>query len=109
MAGRYGAGVYIRGIVVPFYHSATTLGEDHISISRGKPINPADCLVVYNSNETGSLNDPLLISPIERIHNDGSTKSFKLLGVLLDDICPLMHTLIIYVPKSLNHYFASTG
>jgi hypothetical protein len=32
MAGRHGAGVYIRGTVVPFYHSATTLGEDHISI-----------------------------------------------------------------------------
>jgi hypothetical protein len=32
MAGRYGAGAYIRGTVVPFYHSATTLGEDHISI-----------------------------------------------------------------------------
>jgi hypothetical protein len=32
MAGRYGAGVYIRGTVVPFYHSATTLAGDHISI-----------------------------------------------------------------------------
>jgi hypothetical protein len=32
MAGRYGAKVYIRGTVVPFYHSATTPGEDHISI-----------------------------------------------------------------------------
>jgi hypothetical protein len=36
MAGRYGAGVYIRGTVVPFYHSATTLGEDHTSIHQGK-------------------------------------------------------------------------
>jgi hypothetical protein len=52
--------------------------------TRGKPINPADCQVVYNSNETGSLNNPLLISPIERIRNDGNTKSFKLLGVHLD-------------------------
>jgi hypothetical protein len=32
MAGRYGAGVYIRGTVVPFYHSATTPGEDPFSI-----------------------------------------------------------------------------
>ncbi len=32
MAGRYGAGVYISGTVVPFYHSATTSGGDHISI-----------------------------------------------------------------------------
>ncbi len=53
--------------------------------TRGKPINPADCQVMYNSNESGSLNDPLLIFPIERINNDGSTKSFKLLGVHLDE------------------------
>jgi hypothetical protein len=32
MAGRYGAEVYIRGTVVPFNHSAATLGEDHISV-----------------------------------------------------------------------------
>jgi hypothetical protein len=32
MAGRYEAEVYIRGTVVPVHHSATTLGEDHISI-----------------------------------------------------------------------------
>jgi hypothetical protein len=36
MAGRYGAEVYIRGTVVPLHHSATTLGEDHISIHRGR-------------------------------------------------------------------------
>ncbi len=36
MAGRYGAEVYIRGTVVPFYHSAATLGEDHISVHQGK-------------------------------------------------------------------------
>ncbi len=36
MAGRYGAEVYIRGTVEPFHHSAATLGEDHISIHRGK-------------------------------------------------------------------------
>jgi hypothetical protein len=53
--------------------------------TRGKPINPDECQVVFNSNETGTLNDPLLISPIERIHNEGNTKSFKLLGVLLDE------------------------
>ncbi len=40
MAGRYGAGVYIRGTVVPFYHSATTLGEDHISIHIEKKHHP---------------------------------------------------------------------
>ncbi len=36
MAGLYGAEVYIRGTVVPFHHSATTLGEDHISIHQEK-------------------------------------------------------------------------
>jgi hypothetical protein len=32
MAGRYGAGVDIRRTIIPFPHSASTLGEDHISI-----------------------------------------------------------------------------
>jgi hypothetical protein len=31
MAGRYGAGVYIRNPCVPSYHSAATSGGDHIS------------------------------------------------------------------------------
>jgi hypothetical protein len=34
--GPVGAEVYIRGTVVPFHHSATTLGEDHISIHQEK-------------------------------------------------------------------------
>jgi hypothetical protein len=53
--------------------------------TRGKHINPADCQIVYNSNETGTVNDPTLITSIERIHNEGTTKTFKLLGVLLDE------------------------
>ncbi len=36
MVGRYGAEVYIRGTVVPLHYSAATIGEDHISIHRGK-------------------------------------------------------------------------
>ncbi len=40
MAGWYGTGVYIRGTVVPFYHSATTPGEDHISIHIEKKHHP---------------------------------------------------------------------
>ena len=40
MAGRYGAGVYIRGTVVPFYFSATTSGGDHISIHIEKKHHP---------------------------------------------------------------------
>jgi hypothetical protein len=32
MAGWYGAEVDIRRTIVPFPHSASTLGEDHISI-----------------------------------------------------------------------------
>jgi hypothetical protein len=36
MADRYGAGADIRGTIVPFPPSASTLGEDHISIHREK-------------------------------------------------------------------------
>ncbi len=53
--------------------------------TRGKPINPLDCNLVFNNNEIGVQNDPELIYPIERIYNDGETKSFKLLGVLFDE------------------------
>jgi hypothetical protein len=40
MAGWYGAEVYIRGTIVPLDHSATTLGEDHISIHIEKKHHP---------------------------------------------------------------------
>jgi hypothetical protein len=51
----------------------------------GKPINEADCQLVYNSTELGYVTDPLLVSPIERVHNNGNEKSFKLLGVYFDE------------------------
>jgi hypothetical protein len=53
--------------------------------TRGKIINPQDCHLVFNDNEIGQPEDPTRIYDIERIHNDGSTKSFKLLGVLFDE------------------------
>jgi hypothetical protein len=53
--------------------------------TRGKKINPADCHLVYNGNEIGMPEDQSLIYEIERIYNEGPTKNFKLLGVLLDE------------------------
>ncbi len=53
--------------------------------TRGKQINPRDCHLVYNGNEVGVPEDPNLAYEIERIHNEGETKNFKLLGVLLDE------------------------
>jgi hypothetical protein len=53
--------------------------------TRGKNINPRDCRLVFNSNEIGKTEDPNLVYEIERIYNEGQTKSFKLLGVLLDE------------------------
>ncbi len=53
--------------------------------TRGKPINPLDCILHFNENEIGLPNNPGLIHEIERIHNGGETKSFKLLGVLIDE------------------------
>jgi hypothetical protein len=51
----------------------------------GKPINDDECRLVYNSTEIGIDTDPLLVSPIERVHNNGAEKSFKLLGVYFDE------------------------
>jgi hypothetical protein len=53
--------------------------------TRGKRVNPADCILLYNDNEIGSPENPELIYPISRIYNDGDEKSFKLLGVLFDE------------------------
>jgi hypothetical protein len=53
--------------------------------THGKIINNADCNLIYNNNEPGQPEDPTLISPIDRISNDSSETSFKLLGVLIDE------------------------
>jgi hypothetical protein len=53
--------------------------------TRGKPINEVDCQLVYNSTELGHVTDPLLVTPIERVHNNGAEKSFKLLCVYFDE------------------------
>ena len=53
--------------------------------TRGKIINPLDCHLVFNNNEIGQPEDLAFIYDIERIYNDGPTKSFKLLGVLFDE------------------------
>jgi hypothetical protein len=53
--------------------------------TRGKAINPIDCQLMFNENEIGLPEDPELIHPIERIHNEGTSRNFKLLGVLFDE------------------------
>jgi hypothetical protein len=53
--------------------------------TRGKPIDVNDCQVVYNSSEIGHDTNPLLVTPIERVHNNGNERSFKLLGVYFDE------------------------
>jgi len=53
--------------------------------THNKPVNPLDCVITYNSTEIGLPTDPALVSPIERIYNEGRETSFKLLGILLDE------------------------
>jgi hypothetical protein len=55
--------------------------------TRGKPINNNECKIFYNDNEPND-NDPLLITEIERCHNNHPTNScrtYKLLGVYFDE------------------------
>jgi len=52
--------------------------------TKGKKVNNEICKI-FNNNEIRKFQDPLLIFPIEHIHNQGTTKVFKLLGVLLDE------------------------
>jgi len=75
--------------------------------TRGKIINPQDCHLVFNSNEIGQPEDPERIYEIERIYNDGPTKSFKLLGVLFDEylqccqVVARVHGYIFLKPRPL--------
>ena len=53
--------------------------------TRGKIVDPADCNVLFNSNEIGLPENPNLIMPLERIYNEGTETCFKLLGVYFDE------------------------
>jgi len=53
--------------------------------TKGKNVDDNVCKVFFNNNEIGKPEDQNLIFPIERIHNAGATKNFKLLGILLDE------------------------
>ncbi len=53
--------------------------------TQGKPINPRECRLLFNSKEIGNPEDLALIYEIESVHNEGQLKSFKLLGILLDE------------------------
>jgi hypothetical protein len=53
--------------------------------TRGKRIDPDDCILIFNNNEIGQPENPNLLFPITRVHNDGLEKNFKLLGVLFDE------------------------
>jgi hypothetical protein len=53
--------------------------------TRGKRVDPNHCNLLFNNNEIGLPEDPSLIFPITRIHNEGAETSFKLLGILFDE------------------------
>jgi hypothetical protein len=74
--------------------------------TRGKRIDPDNCRLMFNNNEIGKPNDPGLIYPITRIHNDGEEKNFKLLGVLFDEYLSFEDHILICVTKSLSRFFA---
>ncbi len=53
--------------------------------TQNKPVDPAICNVVYNTNKIGLHDDPALITPIEGISAENQESSFKLLGVHFDE------------------------
>ena len=63
----------------------TSKTKDIICRSHGKIIDPEQCRIVFNSNEIGQEENIELIKHIDRVHNKGAEKSFKLLGVYLDE------------------------
>ena len=55
---------------------------------KGKKVNLNGLEVVFNDNEIGKPQNPEKIFPLERVHdnnNDKNSRSYKLLGVLLDE------------------------
>ncbi len=58
--------------------------------TRGKMIDPADCQLMFNSNEIGQIENPDLIVPITRVHLDGEEKK-----VLNYWACTLMGTYLL--------------
>jgi hypothetical protein len=60
--------------------------------NQGAVVREEDCNIVFNSNVIGFEEIPSLITHIDRIHNAGNEKSFKLIGVLFD----YQHTTHLY-------------
>ncbi len=56
--------------------------------THGKIINPADAVIIFDANEPGQPHNEEMIYTLERIHNeheDKNKRSYKLLGVHLDE------------------------
>jgi len=49
--------------------------------AHSKPVNPLDCIIVFNANEPGKPVNLELVFPIERVHNEGPLKRFNRLGI----------------------------
>jgi hypothetical protein len=75
--------------------------------THGKKINSNECVLTFNNNEPGQPEDPNLISNIDRIHNEGNEKSFKLLGVLFDEYLSFNDHISNLWPKFQNRFFTS--
>jgi hypothetical protein len=67
--------------------------------TQNKPVDPAVCNLVYNTNEFGLPEDPALITPIERISSENQESSFKLLGVYIDEHLSFKHHIDILCAK----------
>ena len=72
--------------------------------THGKKINSNECVLTFNTTEPGQPVDPNLIYNIDRIHNEGQEKTFKLLGVLFDEYLSFqdhISSLCVKISKSL--------
>jgi hypothetical protein len=62
---------------------------------------------MFNGNEIGTIENPNLIVPIVRIHDQGDEKSFKLLGVHFEEYLLCNAHISSVCAKFLNLYTAS--
>ena len=71
---------------------------------RGKRVNMNDQNIVFNNNEIGKIQDPSLITPLERMyeaHPNKEFRSYKLLGVYLDE-CLTFKNHVNAICKKIN-------
>ena len=76
--------------------------------TKGKPINTQGKTLYYNDNEQTTDQNPLLVSELDRIHNNHpipENRSYKLLGIHFDENLTFNHHISTLISKLNKSYY----